>query len=608
LPKVYVNSHLIITFAILVVAIILFLRERLSPDLVALMVVAALGLSGVLTSQEAFSGFNRSAIIIIASILILAEGVERTGVSEQVGNWLQRVARGSEARLIVTTMVASAFLSLFMNNIAAASVLLPAVVSAGRKSGVDRSRLLMPLAFGTLLGGMATFLTTTNIVTSTLLRDQGLTGFGMLDFAGVGFPLAVAGIVYMAVWGRRMLPRAASQSPDTGAQRPGDVAEAYGLEGYLFRALVPAGSPLIGKRMGESGFLETYGVLVVGLERDGEMTVSPALDTKFRENDVLVLAGEMEELLIRDAGQHLEVQPLSKWQRQDIESETVGLAEVMLSPRSRLIGQTLRSAHFREKYGMTVLAIWGAKGPAYVGLQNLPLEFGDALLLLGPRSRLAMLRADPDLILLTGEQPPASVRGKGWLALSIFAGSLALATWGPWPVAEVMMGGALLMVLVRVLTMEQAYQAIQWRLVFLVAGMLPLGIAMTKTGAAGVLADWMVRSLGGAGPVVMLAGLIVLTVALSQAVKGAAVASVMVPIAVQSAHQIGAEPRSLAMGVALATSMAFITPLGHPVNILVMGEGGYQFRDFLKVGLPLTLLLLVVVLLVLPVFWPLVPR
>lgn len=602
------NSQLIITFAILIVAIVLFLRERLSADLVALMVVAALGLSGVLTSQEAFSGFNRSAIIIIASILVLADGVERTGVSEQVGNWLQRVARRSEARLIVTTMVASAFLSLFMNNIAAASVLLPAVMSAGRKSGVDRSRLLMPLAFGTLLGGMATLLTTTNIVTSTLLRDHGLKGFGMLDFAGVGFPLAIVGIAYMAVWGRRLLPKGASQSPDTTVPRLGDVTEVYGLEGYLFRAQIPAGSPLVGKRIGESGFLETYGVLVVGLERDGETTLSPALDTQFRENDILVLAGEMEELLIRDAGQHLEVQPLTKWQRHDLESEMVGLAEVMLSPRSRLIGQTLRSAHFREKYGMTALAIWRAKGPAYVGVQNLPLEFGDALLLLGPRSRMAMLRSDPDLILLTGEQYPAPVRGKGWLALTIFAGSLALATWGRWPVAEVMMGGALLMVLLRVMTMEHAYQAIEWRLIFLVAGMLPLGIAMTKTGAAGVLADWMVKLLGSAGPLAVLAGLIVLTVLLAQAVKGAAVASIMVPIAVQTAHQIGAEPRALAMGVALATSMAFITPLGHPVNILVMGEGGYRFHDFLKVGLPLTLLLLVVVLVVLPIVWPLTVR
>jgi di/tricarboxylate transporter len=603
------SNEAIITFAILGVSIVLFMSERLPADLVALLVVGALGISGVLTPQETFSGFSRSAIIVIAAILTLADGLERAGISEQVGNFLLWVSGKGEAHLVVTVTLTGAFLSLFMNNIAAASVLLPAVLGAGRKSGVHRSRLLMPLAFGTLLGGMATLFTTTNIVSSSLLREQGLRGFGVLDFAGVGLPLVFAGVGFMAVWGRKLLPSPVDQPQMARVPRQ-NLFELYDLSDYLFRARLPAGSPLINQLLGKSGFRERYGVTVVGIQRDHKPILAPGLETVFHEGDILVLAGEMEELLFRAPESHLEILPLSKWQEEDLESGTIMVAEAMLSPRSRLIGQTLGKAHFHKRYAMTVLAIWQAGRQIYVGLHDLALQLGDTLLVQGSREQVALLRDDPDLILLTGKETETrkTVKGKGWLALGIFVATLVLATVGPLPVAEVMLCGALAMVLARVLTMEQAYQAIEWRVVFLVAGMLPLGIAMMKTGAASLLATWLVKGLGPAGPLAMLAGLMILTVLLSQAMKGAVVATVMVPIAIQAARQIGADPRSLTMGVALATSMAFVTPLGHPVNILVMGEGGYRFRDYMRVGLPLTGVLFLVVLLVLPLLWPLMAK
>ena len=600
------STEAIITFAILGVSIVLFMSEKMPADLVALLVAAALGISGVLTPQEAFSGFSRSAIIIIAAILILANGLERAGISEQVGNFLLRVAGNGEVHLVLTVTLTAAFLSLFMNNIAAASLLLPAVLGAGRKSGVHRSRLLMPLAFGTLLGGMATLFTTTNIVASSLLREQGFSGFGVLDFAGVGLPLVIVGVGYMALWGRKLLPSPHTE-PQAARSPRKDLIEVYDLNDYLFRARVPVGSPLVHQALGESGFREKYGVTVASIKRGRTLIWEPPMDLRFQPDDELVLAGEMEELLLRGVENELEILPLSKWQLQDVGSDTVALAEVMLAPRSRLIGQTLGSEHFHRRYGLTVLAIWRADKRIYVGLHDQVLQLGDALLVQGPRERLALLRDDPDLILLTGkeEETPKSVKGKGWLALALFVGTLLLAAVGPLPVAEVMVCGALAMVVMRVLTIEQAYQAIEWRLVFLVAGMLPLGIAMAKTGAASLLANWLVEGLGPAGPLALLIGLMILTILLSQAIKGAAVAAVMVPIAIQAAQQIGADPRSLSMGVALATSMAFVTPLGHPVNILVMGEGGYRFRDYMRVGLPLTILLFFVVVVVLPLIWPL---
>jgi len=543
------------------------------------------------------------------AIFVLTEGLRRTGVTERVGNLLLRLGGTQERQLVVIVMLAGAFLSLFMNNIAAASVLLPAVSGAARKGGVNPSRLLMPLAFATILGGMATLFTTTNVVVSALLRDRGLAGYGVLDFAPLGLPIVVVGIAYVALWGRRLLPTwPLAERPCAVHPAEEDLVSVYRLGERLFRARVPAGSYLIGKPLSQSTFRETYGLTVVAIEHDGHATLAPSPDTTIQQDDVVLLQGKLEEFRRRDVEPYLEILPPREWRERDLESPTIAMVEAVLAPRSGLIGHTLREAHFREKYGLTVLAIWRATRQIRTGLTELPLQFGDALLLYGPRERLPVLLANPDLIVLAGreeEAPPAMDRG--WLTLAIMGMTLLLAAVNPPAVGEVMLGGALAMILVRVLTMDQAYQAIEWKSVFLVAGILPMGIALTKTGAAALLANGLVTFLGPAGPLALLAGLLVVTVLLTQAMNGAAVATVVVPIAIQTAQQVGVDPRALAMGVALATSMAFLTPLGHPVNVLVMGPGGYRFRDYVKMGLPLTLLLFAVVMLLLPALWPLTP-
>jgi len=579
-------DHLILTFVILGVSIALFLSEKLRPDLVALLALVALGATGVLTSDETFSGFSRSAVITILAIYILAMGLERTGVTRQVGNVLIRVAGREEGRLVVVVMLAGAFLSLFMNNIAAASVLLPAVSGAARRSGVTPARLLMPLAFGTILGGMATLFTTTNIVVSSLLRDHNLPGYGVFSFLPFGLPIVFIGVLYMALWGRLKLP---AQSPAEKLadleRRENDLAAVYHLGERVRRAGVPARSPLIG-------------LSVLGIERGGRMIPAPPPDSVVEEEDILFLNGEP-----RGPEGELEVLPAQDFRESEIESAAVGIFEAVLSPRSRLIGQTLRDCHFRDRYGMTVIAIWRAGKPLRRGLSELPFELGDGLLLQGGRAHLARLRTDPDLILLGGDEEAPLATGKSRLALGIMLVTLALAASGLLPVGEVMLGGALAMVLSGVLNMDQAYQAIEWKSVFLVAGMLPMGIAMTKTGAAALLTRWLIALLGGAGPVALLAGLVLLAALLTQAMNGAAVAAVLAPVAIQTAQQVGANPRAMAMGVALATSMAFLTPLGHPVNVLVMGPGGYSFRDYLRVGLPLFLIAGVLIVALVPLVW-----
>jgi len=292
-----------------------------------------------------------------------------------------------------------------------------------------------------------------------------------------------------------------------------------------------------------------------------------------------------------------------------LESASVIVLEVVLSPRSQLIGQTLRESHIREKYDMTALAVWNGERVFRTGLSDLRLSFGDSLLLQGPREKLPLLQLDNDMIVLSKEESPQrqDLTKKSWLTLGIFGLTIFAAALGRFSVSEVMLTGAIVMVMANIVTLEQAYRAIEWRIVFLVAGMLPLGLAMTQTGATSLFANALTSALHPFGPLALLLGLLTLTVLLSQAMKGAAVSAVIAPIAIEAARQFNVDPRAMAMGVALATSLAFVTPLGHPVNILMMGPGGYRFKDFFKVGLPLTIISFIVILIILPIAWPLIP-
>jgi di/tricarboxylate transporter len=440
-----------------------------------------------------------------------------------------------------------------------------------------------------------------------------LASFRLLDFAPLGVPIVCAGIGYMAIWGQRRLPSQPAAEPrPTARPAEGDLVEIYRLGERLFQVHVPAGSHLIGKPLTDSTFRELYGLNVLAIERQQRSMLSPSPNTVLRQGDKLLVAGRLEEFRSRDVEPYLEILPPRAWSERDLKSPTIVVFEAILAPRSSLIDQTLRGAHFREKYGTTVMAIWRAGRPIRTGLSDLQLQFGDVLLLQGSRERLSVLRAERDLIVLADgeEEVAAPASNRGWLAPSIMGLTLVLAALNPDIIGELMLGGALALVLARVLTMDQMYRAIEWKTIFLIAGTLPMGIALSKTGLAGLMANQLITFMGAAGPLALLAGLLILTTLLNLVIpgNGATVAAMMTPIAIQTAHQIGADPRALAMGVALGTSMAFMTPLGHPVNILVMSSGGYRFRDYFNVGLPLTLLLWAVVIGLLPVFWPLMPH
>jgi di/tricarboxylate transporter len=593
-----------ITFLLLGIACVLLVTNFLRPDIVALLLLLSLGLSGILTPQEAFSGFSRSAVIIMLSAFILAEGLRRVGVTERLGEFILRLFGNRETPLIFGIMTAGALLSLFMNNIAAASLLFPSLSGVARRSRVSPSLLLMPLAFGTILGGMATLLTTTNIIVSGLLRDQKLRGFGLLDFVPVGLPLALAGIIFMVLIGKRFLPK---KSPAEQVKEEGEPSEillsTYQLGDRLQRARVRTGGPLDGKAVQASGLRENYHLNVIAVQR-GKRVLDLEARTVLRGNDMLLLIARPEDSQPDNLNELLEILPPGEWAQEYLSTPNMMLIETAVAPRSSLAGQTLQELHFEQKFDAKVLAIWRRGRSIRTRLANLQLEFGDGLLLQGTPRSLSLLRTEPGLILLAESTPAPRMGRRGWLTALIMLIALAMAVVFPNLIAEILLSGAISMVLIRALTMDQAYQAVEWRSIFLVAGMLPLGVALQKTGGAAFLAGQIITLLGGRGHLALLAGLVILTVLLTQIINGATAASIVAPIAIVTAQKAGMEPRSLAIGVALASSMAFISPLGHAVNVMVMGAGGYTFKDYARVGIPLTILLILLLLFILPLVMP----
>jgi len=596
-------SQIGLTFLFLGIAALLLVSNLLRADLVALMLLLSLGLSGILTPQETFSGFSRSAVIVMLSAFILAEGLRRSGVTERMGSFIIKLFGKGERRLIFGVMSAAAILSLFMNNIAAASLLFPALSGMARRSKVSPSKLLMPLAFGTILGGMATLLTTTNIVVSGLLRDAKLASFTLTEFAPIGLPITLAGILYMVFWGRKLLPDQSPAQRHEESDESNNLLNTYQISERLVKAEVRKDGGLDGTSLEKSGLREKYHLNVIAIHR-GRLTLPIDARTILRGEDILLIMARPEDSLPAPLMDILKILPSGEWQQDYLSTPNMKLIEAAIAPRSHLAHLTLQDIRFGQKFGARVLAVWRRGRSIRTRLADLPLEFGDGLLLQGSEKSLTLLRTEPGLILLAESAPSTRMTIRGWFTTLIMAVTLALAVVFPENIAEIMLSGAVAMVLIGTLSMDQAYRAIDWRSLFLVAGMLPLGVALNKTGASTLFADAILSSLGGAGHLVILAGFVLLTVALTQVINGAAAVTVIAPIAIATAQQVGMEPRSVAMAVALASSMAFMSPLGHSVNVMVMGAGGYTFRDYARVGIPLTILLVVILLIILPLLMP----
>ena len=578
----------------------LLITEKLRPDVGALLLLVILGLTGLVDAGELFSGFSRSAVITIIALFIITRALEQTGATRVLGQQLNRLAGGQETRAVLVVMVATALLSLVMNTIAAAAVLLPAVIGITRQSDLRPSRLLIPLSFAALLGGMATVYTTANILVSAALSEQGFAPYGVLDFVPVGLPMAVAGILFIVFFGRRLLP-AHGLGGETGPRRVNkSLSDTYHLADNVSAVYVMPGSGMAGLSLVHGGWGKTLGLNVVGISRGGRVFLAPSQSEEVLEGDIVLFNGSLEEAAARRYGLFFTEDP--DWKGQFI-SEQVSLVEVVLAPRSTVAGKTLREIHFREKFELTILAIWREGTIIREKLADMPLKFGDTLLLQGQHSRIKVIRREADFLVLEEDMAPIESPQKALLAVALTLAAMLLPAFNLLPIAEAAFAAATLLVVFNCVNMDDAYASIEWKVVFLIAGMLPLGTAMDHTGTAALLGELLVKGLGRLGPLTIAGGIFLLTTLLTQVMSGQATAVILAPIAIAASQSIGADPRSMAMAVAMGCSMAFLTPFGHATNLLVMGPGGYTVKDYTRVGLPLTILLFVVLLVSLKLFW-----
>lgn len=602
-----VTGDIALMLGILGASILLFVADWLRVDVAAMLILISLILTGLVTPTEAFSGFSSPAVITVWAIFIVSGGLFHTGVANLLADRLLKVAGNSRPRLVGLLMVTVGLMSSVMNNVGATAVLMPAVVSISRRARIYASRILIPLAYGSLLGGMVTLIgTPPNILASDALRVAGLKPFSLFEFAPVGAVAMVAGTVYMVLFGHRLLPdRSPAERLGSLADEEIDFVDTYRLGERLFRARIPVGSPLIGKSLADSSLRQDFELSVIGVERQGEMRLGLDRDGVLLRGDVLLIEGMSDNVAWAGATGLLDVQPEVGVGDRELQSEVIGVAEALLSPHSRLVGKTLSEIQFREKYHLTVLAILRDGRPRRTRLSDLPLRFGDTLLVQGPRQYIGILQRERDFVVLGDVMGAPAIRARrAPLAAGLLLVMLVPVVAGWLPIMASALLAGLLMVMTGCLTMDEAYGSIEWKAVFLVAGTLPLGIAMQKTGTAQLLAELMVDLIGGLGPLALLAGFYVLTNLLTQFMSNAASTVLIAPIAIHAAQTMEANPRAVLMAVAVAASAGFLTPVAHQSNVLVMGPGGYRFSDYLKSGLAFDLLVLGCVLVVVPLVWP----
>ena len=782
------NFDIALVLGILVVSLILFISEVIRMDLVALLVLAALAITGLVDSDQAFAGFSNSAVITVWAMFILSEGLTRSGIADIIGRQVMRLGGRSEIGMILVIMVTGAVLSAFMNNIGVAALMLPVVVEVARRTNIPASRLLMPLAYSTLLGGLMTLIgTPPNLLISESLAQSGRAPFELFDFTPIGGGVMAIGVIFVALFGRFMLPKKPAEHGRQVSQR--SLRARYKLHEHTYMIRVPTNSILVGKTLAESrlgtatgliilalfrggrseplpsrqtvlqrgdgilvqgrmdqfrelrrwsdlviereapvlksmvaakvsyaevtiddnsplvgelvrhaSFRTRFDVVVVGLWRrnsyrltnlayvplrkgervlvqgeteaieqleksadfsavevltpeqleeqyqadekmfvvrlpkdselagtslsksrlsevfdfrvnaifrEGSLNVMPRGDEDLLGGDLLLIEGQPSDLDVLRGLQGLEIESTVSSHLGAFESERLTLMDATLDPRSQLAGRTVGELNFRERYGIELAGIWREGETVGTDLADERLQIGDALLLLGPRDRLQLLASDADFLILTplGQEPPDTRRAP--LAALIMAGVVLAVMLGYAQIAIAAVVGGAIMVLTGCLNMEQAYRAIDWRAIFLIAGMLPLGTAMQDSGAATYLANQVMAFLGDAGPWPVIMGLYILTAMATMIIPTAALVVLMSPIVLSAMGDMGLQPETAMMAIAMAASASFTSPISHPANILVMGPGGYRFIDYLKVGVPLTIVVFITVMVLLPILWPL---
>ncbi|CAI1516789.1 Uncharacterized conserved protein [Serratia quinivorans] len=604
------NSELLWVLSLLLIAIVLFTTNKLRMDVVALLVIIAFVLSGTLTLSEATVGFSDPNVILIAALFVIGEGLVRTGVAYQVGDWLVKVAGSSETRMLMLLMVTVAGLGAFMSSTGVVAIFIPVVLSVAARMKIPPGRLMMPLSFAGLISGMMTLVATPpNMVVNSELVREGIGGFGFFAVTPVGLAVLVLGVGYMLVARRWLGNDDGGKTRETWQRRTfRDLIRDYKLTGRARRLALRSGSPLVGHSLDELHLRARYGANVVGIERwkrFRRVMVSASGSTELREGDVLLLDMSDSQVDLREFCSEQQLEPMVL--RGDYFSEqsrNVGMAEVSLIPDSTLLGKSLRESTFRSRYDLNVGGI-RRNGETLAGkLVDEPLVLGDILLVIGDWKAIRQLQAKThDFIVLNlpaevDEVAPAITQAPHALFCLALMVAMMLTDEIPNPIAALI--ACLLMGKFRCIDMESAYKSIHWPSIILIVGMMPFAQALQKTGGVDLIVRGLMDVAGDAGPRVMLVCLFALCATIGLFISNTATAVLMAPIAIAAAREMGVSPYPFAMIIAIAASAAFMTPVSSPVNTLVLGPGNYKFGDFVRIGVPFTLLVMLVSVIIVP--------
>ena len=596
------NHDIVVVFSVLFASALLFVTGRVRSDLVGIMVMLALMLSGVLTVDEALAGFANPVVIIIVAMFVVSEALVSTGIAQKIGAVVLRLGHGDETRLIVLLMGVVAVVGAFMSSTSAMAIFIPVALAVAQKAELNRKRLLMPLSIGALISGMMTLIATApNLVVAGAMKEKGLAPLGFFSFTPFGVAVLVVGTGFMALAGRQMLDRKKHiKAPYKGLTVAGLVGS-YGLTDRISRFRVRPDSPLVDRSVARIQIQQEFGLHLLAFEKrqGGWLLFLPAAaETVFEAGDAVIIVGPKDDAdRFASANGLRRIPRLSDRRRQALLQE-VGVAEIMLAPTSKLIGKTLKDIQFRSRFKATVLSIRRRGELMTDNLHERALDFGDALLVNASWPDILRLRDERrDFVVLTLPQEfheliPA--RQQASWSLVIIGAMVAAMVSGVIPTVAGAMLAALALVLTRCVSLASVYRTVNWPAVVLIAGILPLATALNKSGAAQLISVALVNSLGPLGPFTMLAVVFLVTALLGLFISNTATAVIIAPIAIDAALTIGVPPQAFAMTVAIACSAAFVTPVSSPVNMLIMEPGGYRFMDFVKVGLPLLLLTMLV--------------
>ncbi|HMP81497.1 MAG TPA: SLC13 family permease [Verrucomicrobiota bacterium] len=588
--------EMVVVFALLGLSFALMVWERVSLDMVAMLAFCVLLVAGILTPAEAFKVFGNDAPITVACMFILSAALERTGVIDSVAHWLNKAVGRSYWTVLLVMLPIVAVLSAFINNTPVVVVFMPIMISLAASRELKPSKLLIPLSFASIFGGLCTLIgSSTNILVSSTAKALGQQPLGMFELGRAGWILAAVGLAYLLLIGRKLLP---------DRETLASLLQSTETKQYLTEVLVAANSPLVGKKLEETPLANQTKARVIEIIRGGQLVYEPLNEIVLKTGDRLRLTTPLASVLELNKLKGVEMLPKAALGVELVGAQKAVVAECVIGPRSSLIGRSIRDVNFRSRYGVLVLAVHRQGVNLQEDFADVKLHYGDTLLVEGPEGAMNQLRGHRDFLLLLDVPETAKRRQKQVLALGAIGLVVLLATLNVLPIAALALMAAVLVVVTGCLDVDEAYESVDWKIIFLIFGMLALGMAMEKTHGAEFIAHSLIRALGGWGPLAALAAVVVLTSTLTNFLSNNAVAVLLTPIAIQAAVAMDVSARPFLVAVALGASACFATPIGYQTNTLVYGAGGYKFRDFLKVGLPLNILFCVLAVYFIPKFWP----